>query len=52
VYIIALCSSINTTTFFSLYVHCCPVLDLTELISSLAAQVRSQVKSYSSSSNM
>jgi hypothetical protein len=30
VYIIALCSSINTTTFFSLYVRCCPVLDLTE----------------------
>jgi hypothetical protein len=29
VYIIALCSSINTTTFFSLYVRCCPVLDLT-----------------------
>jgi hypothetical protein len=29
VYIIALCSSINTTIFFSLYVHCCPVLDLT-----------------------
>jgi hypothetical protein len=29
VYIIALCSSINTTTFFSLYVRCCPALDLT-----------------------
>jgi hypothetical protein len=29
VYIIALCSSINTTTFFSLYVRCCLVLDLT-----------------------
>jgi hypothetical protein len=34
VYIIALCSSINTTTFFSLYVHCCPVLDLTGLFCS------------------
>jgi hypothetical protein len=32
VYIIALCSSINRTTFFSLYVHCCPVLDLTQAI--------------------
>jgi hypothetical protein len=32
VYIIALCSSINTTTFFSLYVRCCPVLDLTHTI--------------------
>jgi hypothetical protein len=31
VYIIALCSSINTTTFFSLYVRGCPVLDLTAL---------------------
>jgi hypothetical protein len=30
VYIIALCSSINTTTFFSLDVRCCPVLDLTQ----------------------
>jgi hypothetical protein len=29
VYIIALCSSIYTTTFFSLYVRCCPVLNLT-----------------------
>jgi hypothetical protein len=29
VYIIALCSSFNTTTFFSLHVSCCPVLDLT-----------------------
>jgi hypothetical protein len=29
VYIITPCSSINTTTFFSLYVRCCPVLDLT-----------------------
>jgi hypothetical protein len=29
VYIIALCSSINTTTFFSLCVRCCPVKDLT-----------------------
>jgi hypothetical protein len=29
VYIIALCSSSNRTTFFSLYVYCCPVLDLT-----------------------
>jgi hypothetical protein len=28
VYIIAHCSSLNRTTFFSLYV-CCPVLDLT-----------------------
>jgi hypothetical protein len=27
-YIIALCSSINTTTFFSLDVRCCPVPDL------------------------
>jgi hypothetical protein len=30
VYIIAHCSSLNRTTFFSLYV-CCPVLDLTPL---------------------
>jgi hypothetical protein len=29
VYIIARCSSINTTTFFSLCVRCCPVKDLT-----------------------
>jgi hypothetical protein len=29
VYIIAHCSSLNRTTFFSLYVRCCPVLDLT-----------------------
>jgi hypothetical protein len=38
VYIIALCSFINTTTFFSLYVHCCPVLDLTfDNIAAIAA---------------
>jgi hypothetical protein len=30
VYIIAHCSSLNRTTFFSLYV-CCPVLDLTDM---------------------
>jgi hypothetical protein len=32
VYIIALCSSINTITFFSLYVRCCPLKDLTLLM--------------------
>jgi hypothetical protein len=29
VYRIAHCSSLNRTTFFSLHVRCCPVLDLT-----------------------
>jgi GTP-binding protein EngB required for normal cell division len=38
VYIITPCSSINTTTFFSLYVRCCPVLDLTLYNASISLQ--------------
>jgi hypothetical protein len=35
VYIIAHCSSLNRRTFFSLYLRCCPVLDLTASLASL-----------------